>query len=70
MIDPRFAEADLFSRLRRTNGFEQWLQERLDEQIKTLMVNPDPQAVRFAQGTAQAYRAMLDKLSAARGSVV
>lgn len=64
----RKIESELFDRLFRERRLQEWLREQLDAQMKVLVVNPDMEQIRKAQGSAQFITAMLDKLSAAESA--
>lgn len=61
----RAKEAELFDALCRNRRVREWLEEQLAEQFKVLVLNPDVEQLRRAQGRAQFIQQMLDKLSAA-----
>jgi hypothetical protein len=64
----RKIESELFDRLFRERRLTEWLREQLDAQVKVLMVNPDVEQLRKAQGAAQVITAFLDKLTAAESA--
>lgn len=65
----RTKEAELFEHLCRTPRLREWLQEQFDEQTAILVVNPDVEQLRRAQGRAQFVKALLDKLTAAEAAI-
>ena len=58
-------EAELFDYLCRQRKLREWLEEQLDTQLKILVVNPDVEQLRLAQGRAQMLQTILDRLTAA-----
>lgn len=56
----REKEAELFELLSRNNAFKEWLQSRLDGQIKVLVQNVDGVQLHRAQGSSQLLQTMLD----------
>lgn len=61
----RLTEADLFTRLAGERRLKEWLQSQLDAQVKVLMVNPDVEVLRKAQGASAFITQVMDKLTAA-----
>lgn len=57
----RDAELALFARLAREPKLKEWLQEKLDAEIKVLVAADD---VRKAQGRAQLLQQIIDSLEA------
>lgn len=57
----RDAELALFARLAREPKLKEWLQEKLEAEIKVLMAADD---VRKAQGRAQLLQQLIDSLEA------
>lgn len=64
----RAKETELWDHLCRTPRLKEWLQEQFDEQTAILVVNPDVEQLRKAQGRAQFAKAMIDKLAAAEAA--
>lgn len=64
----RAKETELWDHLARTPRLREWLQEQFDEQTAILVVNPDVEQLRKAQGRAQFAKAMIDKLAAAEAA--
>lgn len=64
----RAKEAELFDGLCRNRRVREWLDEQLAEQVKILVLNPDTEQLRKAQGRAQFIQLMLDKLGAAESA--
>lgn len=64
----RAKETELFDHLCRTPRLKEWLQEQFDEQTAILVVNPDVEQLRKAQGRAQFAKNMIDKLTAAEAA--
>lgn len=56
----------MFRQLRANRRFADYLQRKLDEQVKILVVNPNVDTVRVAQGKAQAFQGLLDRLRDSR----
>lgn len=67
MIDKR-QEAELFDYLMRQKRFREWLEDQLQSQYRVLVVNPDVEQLRMAQGRAQFIQSMLDRLTAAEST--
>ncbi len=61
----REVELALYGRLLREPKLKEWLQAKLDAEVSVLLVNPDVEALRKAQGRAQLLQHMLDLLDAA-----
>lgn len=61
----RHHEAELFDYLCRQRKLREWLEEQLDTQFKILVVNPDVEQLRIAQGRAQMLQTILDRLTVA-----
>lgn len=64
----RNKETELFDHLCRTPRLKEWLADQLASQYKILVVNPDVEQLRKAQGQAQFIQHMLDKLTAAESA--
>ena len=64
----RAKETELFDHLCRMPRVREWFQEQYDEQLSILVVNPDVEQLRKAQGRAQAAKHVLDKLTAAEST--
>ncbi len=64
----RTKEVELFDHLCRMPRLKEWLVEQLAAQYKILVVNPDVEMLRRAQGHAQCLQAMLDKLATAESA--
>jgi hypothetical protein len=64
----RTKEAELFDSLCRMPRLREWLGEQLAQQVKILVVNPDVEQLRKAQGQAQFIQLMLDKLATAESA--
>lgn len=64
----RAKEAELFDHLCRTPRLKEWFQEQYDEQTAILVVNPDVEQLRKAQGRAQLLKQFMDKLTAAEAA--
>lgn len=64
----RSKEAELFDHLCRLPRLKEWLAEQLASQYKILVVNPDVEQLRKAQGHAQFIQLMLDKLATAESA--
>lgn len=64
----REQEAKLFDYLCRHAPLREWLDQQLAEQIKVLLVNPDIDTIRKAQGAAAFVKSMQDRLSAAESA--
>lgn len=62
----RNTEFELFKRLCREPKLKEWLQFKLDEQVKVLLVADD---VRASQGKAQMLQQMIDLLAAAKAKL-
>lgn len=58
-------EVELFDYLYRQRKLREWLEEQLDTQFKILVVNPDVEQLRIAQGRAQMLQTILDRLTVA-----
>jgi len=58
-------ENELFDYLWKVPRFKEWFQARLDTQLQALISSSEIDHLRRAQGQAQAYKAVLDKLEAA-----
>ncbi len=58
-------EVELFDYLCRQRKLREWLEEQLDTQFKILVVNPDVEQLRIAQGRAQMLQTILDRLTVA-----
>lgn len=52
----------------RTPRLKEWLLEQFDEQTAILVVNPDMEQLRKAQGRAQFIKLMMEKLNAAEAA--
>lgn len=61
-------EAQLWGALCRTPRLKEWFQEQYDEQTAILVVNPDVEQLRKAQGRAQLLKHLMDKLTAAEAA--
>lgn len=61
-------EARLFADLCRSRPLKEWLDAQLAEQVKILLVNPDFDNLRKAQGAAQFIKSIMDKLTAAESA--
>lgn len=64
----REQEQQLFDHLCRHRPLQEWLQAKLDEQIKILLVNPDNDLLRKAQGAAQFIKSFQDQLAASESA--
>jgi hypothetical protein len=61
-------EKVLFDHMLRLPKLRDWLDHQLSLQIKTLMLNPDIEQLRQAQGRAQLLNSIKDKLDAAKST--
>lgn len=61
-------EAELFDHLCRQRRLREWLEEHMQAQIKILVVNPDVEQLRIAQGRAQMLQTILDRLTTAENA--
>lgn len=61
-------EARLFADLCRSRPLKEWLEAQLAEQVKILLVNPDNDLLRKAQGAAQFIKSFQDRLTAAESA--
>lgn len=61
-------EAELFDHLCRQRRLKEWLDEQMRSQHEILVVNPNVDQLRIAQGRAQMIQLMLDKLNAAESA--
>lgn len=64
----RDQELALFESLCRSRPLKEWLDAQLAEQLKILLVNPDFDNLRKAQGAAQFIKSIMDKLTAAESA--
>jgi len=64
----RAKEVELFDHLCRMPRVREWFQEQYDEQTAILVVNPDVEQLRKAQGRAQFAKTVLDKLASAEAA--
>lgn len=64
----RKQEAELWDHLCRQRRLKEWLSEQLQSQHEILVVNPNVDQLRIAQGRAQMVQLMLDKLDAAESA--
>jgi hypothetical protein len=65
----RDQETQLFDHLFRHRPLREWLDQQLAEQVKVLLVNPDMDTIRKAQGAAAFIKSMQDRLAAAESAV-
>ena len=56
------ADKELFDQLRNNRRLIDYLKRQLDKEVKILVVNPSIDQLRIAQGRAQAYSGLLEKL--------
>jgi len=64
----REQEAAMLEHLCRFRPLREWLEAQLAEQVKILLVNPEHDVIRKAQGAAGFIKLMQDKLTAAESA--
>lgn len=64
----RAKEAELFDHLARYPRVKEWLQGQMASAVEILLVNPDIDVLRKAQGRAAFIQLMLDKLVSAESA--
>lgn len=64
----RDQESQLFDHLFRHRPLREWLEQQMAEQVKVLLVNPDIDTIRRAQGAAGFIKSIQDRLAAAESA--
>ena len=64
----REQEQQLFDHLCRHRPLRKWLEAQMAEQVRILLVNPDNDMLRKAQGAAQFIKSFQDRLAAAESA--